>query len=311
MRAAVIDLGTNTFHLIIADLEAGNGELIYKTTVAVKLGEGRINENIIIPAAFERGLAALETFAATMKSHKVDVVKATATSAVRSASNGKEFVEAALERSGIAIEVFDGETEASLIYKGVQATGLITSTSLVMDIGGGSTEFILCTPTEVIWKKSYDIGAARLMQAYFKSDPISQEEKSAIYHHLANLTAELLQQCEQHRPLKLIGSAGAFESFAGMLMIQNNRPANAIASGDINFMQYLQLANRLIDSTHEQRLHMEGLIPLRVDMIVIAALLVNFVLENTRIRQLSLSTYDLKMGVLASLKEDYNLDSSV
>ena len=311
MRAAAIDLGTNTFHLIIADLEAGNGELIYKTTVPVKLGEGRINENIIIPAAFERGLAALEAFAATMKSYEVDVVKATATSAVRSASNGKEFVEAALERSGIAIQVIDGETEASLIYKGVQATGLITGTSLVMDIGGGSTEFILCTPTEVIWKKSYNIGAARLMQAYFKSDPISQEEKSAIYHHLANLTAELLQQCEQHRPLKLIGSAGAFESFAGMLMIHNKRPANDIASGDINFMQYLQLANRLIDSTHEQRLHMEGLIPLRVDMIVIAALLVNFVLENTPIRQLSLSTYDLKMGVLAKLKEDYNLDSSV
>lgn len=311
MRAAVIDLGTNTFHLIIADLGAGNGELIYIATVPVKLGEGKINENIIIPAAFERGLAALEAFAATIKLHEVDVVKATATSAVRSASNGKEFVEAALERSGISIDVIDGETEAALIYKGVQATGLITTTSLVMDIGGGSTEFILCTPTEVLWKKSYNIGAARLMQAYFKSDPISDEEKSAIYHHLAALTAELLQQCEQHRPLKLIGSAGAFESFAGMLMIQNNRPANDIASGEINFMQYLQLANRLIDATHEQRLHMEGLIPLRVDMIVIAALLVNFVLENTRIRQLSLSTYDLKMGVLATLKEDYNLDSSV
>lgn len=311
MRAAVIDLGTNTFHLIIADLGAGNKELIYKTTVPVKLGEGKINENIIIPAAFERGLAALEAFAATIKLHEVDVVKATATSAVRSASNGKEFVEAARERSGIPIDVIDGDTEAALIYKGVQATGLITTTSLVMDIGGGSTEFILCTPTEVLWKKSYNIGAARLMQAYFKSDPISDEEKSAIYHHLAALTAELLQQCEQHRPLKLIGSAGAFESFAGMLMIQDNRPANDIASGEINFMQYLQLANRLIDATHEQRLHMEGLIPLRVDMIVIAALLVNFVLENTRIRQLSLSTYDLKMGVLATLKEDYNLDSSV
>lgn len=311
MKAAVIDLGTNTFHLIIADLEAGNGELIYKTTVPVKLGEGRINENIIIPAAFERGLAALEAFAATIKSHEVDVVKATATSAVRSASNGKAFVEAALERSGIAIDVIDGDTEAALIYKGVQATGLITATSLVMDIGGGSTEFILCTPTEVLWKKSYNIGAARLMQAYFKSDPISEDEKSAIYHHLAALTAELLQQCEQHRPQKLIGSAGAFESFAGMLMIQNNRPANDIASGEINFMQYLQLSSRLIDSTHEQRLHMKGLIPLRVDMIVIAALLVNFVLENTRIRQLSLSTYDLKMGVLATLKEDYNLDNSV
>lgn len=311
MRAAVIDLGTNTFHLIIADLEAGKGELIYKTNVPVKLGEGRINENIIIPAAFERGLLALEAFAQTIKAHEVEVVKATATSAVRSASNGQEFVKAARERTGISIDIIDGDTEALLIYKAVQATGLIASTSLVMDIGGGSTEFILCTPTEVLWKKSYNIGAARLMQAYFKSDPISEGEKSAIFHHLAETTAELLLQCAQHRPLKLIGSAGAFESFAGMLMIQNNKPAKDIASGDIDYMQYLQLANRLIDSTHEQRLHMEGLIPLRVDMIVIAALLVNFILENTQIKHLSLSTYDLKMGVLATLKKDYNLDSSV
>ena len=278
MRAAVIDLGTNTFHLIIADLTANFGELIYKTTVAVRLGEGRINEAMIIPVAFERGLAALEYFAETIKLHEVAVVKATATSAIRSASNGREFVNAALERSGISIDVIDGETEASLIFKGVQATGLIDTTSLVMDIGGGSTEFILCNPRDVLWKKSYNIGAARLMQAYFKSDPINEEDKSAIYHHVAELTSELLQQCEQHRPLKLIGSAGAFESFAGMLMIKNNKPANTVKSGDINYMQYLELANRLIASTHDQRQHMEGLIPLRVDMIVMAALLVNFVL---------------------------------
>jgi len=91
MKAAVIDLGTNTFHLIIADLAKG-GAVIYKTTVPVKLGEGRINENLIIPEAFERGLQALEAFAATIKTHEVDVVKATATSAVRSAANGEDFV---------------------------------------------------------------------------------------------------------------------------------------------------------------------------------------------------------------------------
>lgn len=311
MKAAVIDLGTNTFHLIIADLRETNVDPIYKTSVPVKLGEGRINENIIIPAAFERGLAALETFAATIKAHGVDVVKATATSAVRSASNGQEFVEAAKSRTGITISVIDGDTEAALIYKAVQAAGLIRNTSLVMDIGGGSTEFIICTADKVLWKKSYNLGAARLMQAYFKSDPISEAEKSAIYHQLANETTELFQQCAEHRPINLIGSAGAFESFAGMLMIKHNKPIKAIESGAINHMEYLQLAERLIASTHEQRLHMEGLIPLRVDMIVIAALLINFVLEHTGIRQLSLSTYDLKMGVLQQLREDYNLDNSV
>jgi exopolyphosphatase/guanosine-5'-triphosphate,3'-diphosphate pyrophosphatase len=311
MRAAVIDLGTNTFHLIIADLEAKNGELIYKINLPVKLGEGRINDNIIIEAAFERGLVALEGFATTIKEHQVEVVKATATSAIRSAVNGSDFVKAAKRRAGIEIKVISGDEEAAYIYKAVQATGLIRDTSLVMDIGGGSTEFIICTVTEVLWKKSYNIGAARLMQAFFKSDPISDEEKSAIYHHIANEVVGLLEQCDFYKPNRLIGSAGAFESFAGMLMIQRNLPAKDIRSGEIDYMQYLQLAERLIASTHEQRLHMEGLIPLRVDMIVIASLLVNFVLENTGIRQLSLSTNDLKMGVLASLRDNYNLDSSV
>jgi exopolyphosphatase/guanosine-5'-triphosphate,3'-diphosphate pyrophosphatase len=311
MRAAVIDLGTNTFHLIIADLEAKNGELIYKVNLPVKLGEGRINDNIMIEAAFERGLVALEGFAATIKEHQATVVKATATSAIRSAINGTDFVKAAKDRTGIEITVISGDEEAAFIYKAVQATGLIRETSLVMDIGGGSTEFIICTATKVLWKKSYNIGAARLMQAFFKSDPISDEEKSSIYHHVANEVGGLLEQCDFYKPSRLIGSAGAFESFAVMLMIQRNLPARDIRSGEIDYMQYLQLTERLIASTHEQRLHMEGLIPLRVDMIVIASLLVNFVLENTGIRQLSLSTNDLKWGVLTSLREGYNLDSSV
>mgnify|MGYP001104286605 CR=1 FL=1 len=310
MKAAVIDLGTNTFHLIIADL-AKDGELIYKTTVPVKLGEGRINEQVIIPAAFKRGLVALEAFATTIKAHEVAVVKATATSAVRSAANGQEFVRAAKERAGIEISVIDGDTEAALIYKGVQATGLIHETSLVMDIGGGSTEFIICSPEQVLWKKSYDIGAARLMQAYFKSDPITANEKTAIYRHVAELIPELIEQCVQYKPSKIIGSAGAFESFAGMLMIQNNKPAKEIQSGEIDYAEYVKLATKLIASTHEQRMQMEALPPVRVDMIVIAALLLNYVLEHTGIKQLSLSTYDLKMGVLAQIKEDYNLDSAV
>lgn len=305
MKAAVIDLGTNTFHLIIADLEANNGELIYKTNLPVRLGEGRLNDNIIIPEAFERGLLGLEGFAATIKEYDVAVVKATATSAIRSASNGADFVKAAKSKAGIDITIIDGDTEAAYIYKAVQATGLIQDTTLVMDIGGGSTEFIICTSETIRWKKSYNIGAARLMQAFFKSDPISEDDKSAIYHHLAKETEALLQQCEAFKPVNLIGSAGAFESFAGMLMIQNNKPAKDIKSGKIDFMQYLQLAEKLIASTHEQRTHMAGLIPLRVDMIVIASLLVNFVLENTRIKQLSLSTSDLKMGVLATLREEY------
>ncbi|MDB5019301.1 MAG: Ppx/GppA phosphatase [Pedobacter sp.] len=299
MTAAVIDLGTNTFHLIIADLADNIVNVIYKTDVPARLGEGRLNENIIIPEAFERGLLTLEAFAKTIQEHKADIVKATATSAVRSASNGMDFVNAAKERTGIDIEVISGDREAEYIFKGVQATGMINDTSLVMDIGGGSTEFILCRPDELIWKKSYDIGAARLMQAYFKSDPLSLSDKRSIIAHFEHTISDLIAICQIHKPQTLIGSAGAFESFATLLMVKEAQ--DKLSSAPLDVEGYKELAERLITSTHQERVEMEGLIPLRVDMIVIAAVLVNYVMDNTKIENLSLSTFDLKMGVLYSL----------
>lgn len=298
MRAAVIDLGTNTFHLIIADL-SDRVNVVYKTNSPVKLGEGKINENIIIPEAFERGLQTLMAFAEEIKNQRVDIVKATATSAVRSAANGADFVEAAKLRAGIDIEVISGEEEAGYIFKGVQATGVIVEPSLIMDIGGGSTEFILCNPEQVLWKKSYNIGAARLMQAYFKSDPISKADQRIILDHLENTLRELKEACAAHQPLTLIGSAGAFETFATLLL--KDVEVKSIASCTLPIEAYKKLAAELIASTHEERAGMKGLIPLRVDMIVLAAILTNYVIDETGLEKLSLSTYDLKMGVLQSL----------
>ncbi|MET3114005.1 exopolyphosphatase/guanosine-5'-triphosphate,3'-diphosphate pyrophosphatase [Pedobacter sp. CG_S7] len=299
MKAAVIDLGTNTFHLVIANIADGKVKVLYKTNIPVKLGEGRLNENIIIPEAFERGLQALLQFKEEISKHQVTIVKATATSAIRSAINGSDFVKAAKEKAGIAIEVINGEQEASYIFKGVQATGVITQTSLIIDIGGGSTEFILCRPDEVLWKKSYNIGAARLMQAFFNSDPINAADQLLIKHHLATELSDLKLACTLHRPTILIGSAGAFETFA--VLLQKNLDLKSIASTPISLPAYRFLAAQLIASTHQERKQIEGLIPLRVDMIVMAAMITNYVLDEFKLTTINLSTYDLKMGVLYSL----------
>jgi exopolyphosphatase/guanosine-5'-triphosphate,3'-diphosphate pyrophosphatase len=305
MTAAAIDLGTNTFHLIIAESNGSNIEVVYKTSISAQLGEGGLTHNIIQPKAFERGLLALDSFAEVLKGYQVDVLKATATSAVRNASNGADFVQAVKARTGIDIEVISGVEEAGYIFKGVQATGMIQGTSLVMDIGGGSTEFILCNEDELIWKKSYDIGAARLLQAFFKSDPLSPQDKQAIIDHVQNSLQDLLEICKQHRPQTLIGSAGAFESFAGMLKIRKGEEVGTLTSAPLDLEAYHELSKQIIRSTHAERVQMPGLIPLRVDMIVIATLLVNFILDNTGISKLSLSTYDLKMGVLQTLLNNY------
>jgi len=302
MRIAVIDLGTNTFHLLIAEIKQNNFDVIYKTNVPVKLGEGKINENVIIPVAFERGLACLKNFADTMTAYQVDQVRATATSAVRSAQNGQDFVEAVREKTGIAIEIISGDDEADLIYQGVKLSGAIQNLSLIMDIGGGSVEFILCDTEKLIWKKSYNIGAARLAQQFFNSDPISDDDRNAILYHIHGELADLFEICERYQPQTLIGSAGAFETFAELIINKKNQQIdiNKAETYVFNFDEYIEVAIKLLNLNHQERAAMPGMIPLRVDMIVMAALITNYVLGRTKINQLTLSTYDLKMGSLAN-----------
>ncbi|RZL41716.1 MAG: exopolyphosphatase [Pedobacter sp.] len=303
MRLSVIDLGTNTFHLLIAESDNKTFQVLYKINVPVKLGEGRINDNIIIPAAFERGIAALKEFRKTIDGYRVDKIRATATSAIRSAENGKEFVSAAKEQASIEIEIITGDEEAASIYEGVKLSGAIKDLALIMDIGGGSVEFILCDTENLIWKKSYNIGAARLMQQYFKSDPISDDEKNAILNHIQNQLKDLFEICAKYQPKSLIGSAGAFETFAELIIQKNKQPVNVADAKtyEFNYDEYIATTLKLIHATHNERAAMPGMIPLRVDMSVIAALITNYIMGRLQINKLILSTYDLKMGVLAGL----------
>ena len=299
MRIAIIDLGTNTFHLLIAEIEDDEPKIIYKTNKPVRLGEDITKANLIIPIAFERGITCLQAFKKIIDHYGATTVKAVATSGVRSAKNGKMFVDEAKTQAGISIDVIDGDEEANYIYAGVKWSGVIIEPALIMDIGGGSTEFILCDTKNLIWKKSYNIGAARLMQGFFKSDPINNNDQLAIRKHLDEQLVDLIAICKTHQPQMLIGSAGAFESFTDM--INFNLDINAVSVGDINFLAYQQLALKLTTANHHERTKMDRLIPLRVDMIVMAALLTNYILEKLALKKIKYSTYDLKMGVLRSL----------
>ena len=299
MKIAAIDLGTNTFHLIIAEKNGSSFQIIYKTNQPIRLGEDITKDNLIIPIAFERGINCLKEFKNTLEKYNVVTIKATGTSGIRSAINGQEFVNAVKEQTGIEIDIIGGDDEAQFIYEGVKLSGAISATSLIMDIGGGSTEFILCDEDKLIWKKSYNIGAARLMQKFFKSDPLNTIDKNLIFEHLANELKELQLICNEHQPQTLIGSAGAFETFIAMIYPDLN--IDIISVTELPLTAYKKLAIEIINSSHEERTQMKNLIPLRVDMIVMAALQINYIIENLGIQKIKLSTYDLKMGVLKSL----------
>ena len=304
-RIAVIDLGTNTFHLLITEVNdhtvPGN---LCQETIPVKLGEGGIKEGLINAEAFQRGIMAMELFSSLISRHQATEVKALATAAIRTASNGQDFISEIKKRTGIDIEGIDGEKEAGLIYAGVRhAVRMHNETALIMDIGGGSVEFIICNNSTIFWKRSFPLGAAKLMDQFHHSDPISNEDIRQITIHLDQTLAELFPECDKHKPTMLIGSAGAFESFAELVKrrINPNEARTGFPSTEIKLDSFQKLAAILLKSTHLERTQMPGLIPLRVDMIIVATILSQYIIRKLKPRTLMLSDYSLKEGVLFDL----------
>jgi len=299
MRIAAIDLGSNTFHLIIAEYKSNRIEIIYKTNRPVRLSENITKDNCIIPASFERGIECLKEFKTILEEYEVVKLRTVATSVVRSATNGQEFVDKVQTFTGIGIEIISGSEEASLIYDGVRASGAVVGKTLIMDIGGGSTEFIFCDEEKSYWKKSFDIGAARLMQKFWKNDPISLTELKTLHEYLDETLRELVEFNKDFKARTLVGSAGAFETF--LEMIGSPIQSSNLKCATLNLNHYKELSEKLKLSTHEDRSYMPNLIPLRVDMIVMACVLTDYILNVLKIQDLRMSTYDLKYGVLHNM----------
>jgi len=302
MRIAILDLGTNTFHLLIANVEAGKDpEIIAKESVSVKLGEGGITSGTISDAAFTRGINALHHFNDIIRKNHVEEIRAVGTAALRSAKNGSEFVKMVNRKTGITIEIIDGDTEAELIYEGVRhAMEIPDSPVLIMDIGGGSVEFILCNKQQISWKKSYPIGAAKLMALFHHTDPISQIEINTINQFLDEQLRELKAESLKHKADILIGSAGAFETFAELEVLQYRLKPKLLQQTEFPFdmKRFNKIADELLKTTHQEREIMPGLAEVRVDMIIVATILTRYILKELNIRQMKLSAYSLKEGLL-------------
>ncbi len=299
-----MDLGTNTFHLLIAEGTAGNFTEVLHLHEGVKLGEGGINQGFIQPEAFERGVATMQRFRDHILDHHVTQVRAIGTSALRNAENGKEFIEAVNDKAGISIELISGEQEAAYIFSGIEASGCLTDKNvLVMDIGGGSVEFIIGNENEVLWKQSFEIGAARLMDKFHKVDPIPVISIKAMTSYLNGQLNDLFTAALKYRPRTLIGSSGAFESFEEVIELEKGRrfDLKQIKAYEFDTDDLLDLIERLAKSNHAQRAAIKGIIPVRVDMIVVASLLTIYIMQKIGLADVTMSTYSLKEGVLAQM----------
>lgn len=305
MRIAIIDLGTNTFNIIIVEIASDKTyTTLFQAKLPVKLGEGGINQNKIQPAPFQRGIEAIKQHQKAIEKYDVQKVYAFATSAVRDASNGKEFVAKLKLETGYEVQIIDGDKEAEFIYYGVrEAAKLTDEPSLIIDIGGGSTEFIIANKDQIFWKQSFLLGAARLLERFNPSDPITDSEIEAIRNYLAGQLVSLYKAIEQFPVKELVGSSGSFDSLAEMIAHRFYTPEilDGKTEYTFNMDDCLAVYDLLLKSTKAERLKMKGLVEMRVDMIVISSIIVHFILSTFGIEKMRLSTYSMKEGVLHRL----------
>jgi exopolyphosphatase/guanosine-5'-triphosphate,3'-diphosphate pyrophosphatase len=303
MKAAVIDLGTNTFNVLIGEIQQGALRFLHSSRVPVRLGKGGLEQGYITYHAFQRGLLAMQQHAATIREFGVEKVVAYATSAVRSSLNGNDFVKVVFEETGIEIEVIDGNREAELIFKGIRQAYTEKNMFLAMDIGGGSTEFIVGNGDEILWKQSTDLGVSRLMGLFSPQDPFSLNDIQRLERHFKN-ELKGLEQALLHNPCSvLVGSSGSFETFAAM--IANDEGLDFTEERNCLFEfsphQFLRQYQWLIQSNSDERSRNSSIKPVRKDLIVAGSLLTCFVMNLCSPTRLVMSGYALKEGALHEL----------
>jgi exopolyphosphatase / guanosine-5'-triphosphate,3'-diphosphate pyrophosphatase len=296
---AVIDLGTNTCNILIAESSVhGAFRVLHEERIAVKMGRGGIHKEKLLPEAMERGYSALSRHKNNILRFGATNVRVIGTSAIRGAANRDEFIEQVRSRFGWELEVIDGNKEAEYIFRGtVNSLPPLHEKYLVLDIGGGSNEFILAEGNHILWKKSINIGIARGLELFPMSDPPLPVEIEAIESWFGENINPLKEICELHQPKVLVGCSGAFDTL--MDILEGKEPDVTFRkSTSFPLDQFYRIHRALISVDRESRCKIPGVDKNRVDMIIIATLFINFILRKLAVRELIHTHFSLKEGVM-------------
>ncbi len=301
MRAAVIDLGTNTCNLLIAETSETGYKILHQSKNLVRLGDNKIKEGEISREATQRTIESFLQHKEIIDKFQPEKIRVVATSAVRTAQNKIGFLETVGNASGWLIKVISGEKEAELIFDGVMlAFQNLENPSLILDIGGGSNELILARVNKIIWKESQPTGMARIINQFNLSNPIKTEEVDKLRAHFARFHEAAIEHCKTWKVETLIGCSGAFDTIADM--IDGVNPGEKLRkTQEISLDSFYNVYNTLLQSTREERLQMKGMDFVRVDLIVPAVILIEFLISVNQIKQIIQTDFALREGVFYEL----------
>jgi exopolyphosphatase/guanosine-5'-triphosphate,3'-diphosphate pyrophosphatase len=306
VRVAAIDCGTNAIRLLVADVDVAAGRLLDldRRMEIVRLGEGVDATGRLSDDALERTFAACQRYADVIEELGATRVRFVATSASRDASNRADFVAGVRARIGVEPEVITGDEEAALSFTGA-TRGLVGAEPpyLVVDIGGGSTEFVLGTEAPVA-ARSVDVGCVRMTERHVRHDPPTPDEVEGIVRDVDAAITRAAQAVPFDDARTLVGLAGSVTTAAGIALDLEEYDSARIHGSRISAEQIASVSDRLLRLDHAQRSAIGVMHPGRVDVINAGVLVLRRVLERTGLPEVLVSEHDILDGLAWALAEN-------
>ncbi len=301
MKIAAIDLGSNSFHMIIVEVSAsGTFQVIDREKEMVRLGADTLSSGRLPAAAMKRGLAALSKYKRLAQTHGVDKILAVATSAIREARNGEDFLERVGREIGFWPRVVSGEQEGRLIYlAALHSVHLEGKRALVIDLGGGSVEMALGEGSRLERVLSEKLGVLRMTERFVKSDPLSAKDEGKLVAHVEETLAGKLEKLREAGFERVVGSSGTILALASLaLEEQGEKPPETLHHASVSAAALRAVRKRLVASQFRERVKMAGMDERRADIIVAGAVVFDEIARRLGVSELTLSEWSLREGIL-------------
>jgi exopolyphosphatase/guanosine-5'-triphosphate,3'-diphosphate pyrophosphatase len=300
MRIAAIDCGTNSIHMIVVRIRPDlSFEVIDREKEMVRLGSGGLDGKALTAEAMSAALQAFSRFRRLAGSHQVEEILAAATSAVREAENGGEFLVAVERETGIKPQVISGTEEARLIHlAAVYGVDVAGASAVVVDIGGGSVEITHGAGTSLRAAKSFKLGVIRLTERFVHTDPLSRRDERKLVGHIEDELSKYLRDIRSAGFDRVIGTSGTILSLGTVATAERRRPSDEIRNLRVPAKQIHRLRKDVTSRSIGERMKMPGLDPRRADLIVSGAVLLDTVLQRLEATEITLCDFALREGLI-------------
>lgn len=303
MRLAAIDVGSNSVHMIIADVtREGHIEIVDRVKEMVRLGRRSFTTGRLTDEAMDMTVRTLAYFRRLAHLRRVGKMRAVATSAVREARNRAEFIRRIRRETGIEVEIISGKEEARLIYVAAHhALGLEGGPYLLVDVGGGSVELVLVKDGRPLWMKSAKLGAARLTERFLTDDPPTMTQRKRLERHLEDTLGDSMREARRAGVVRAIGTSGSINTLVAMARAVRGDELGRLHGAAASASEIRAITEHLLEVNAAARADLPGIDAKRVDQIGAAAMLTDFVLRRSGAPELAACGWAMREGLLLGL----------